>query len=151
MSGLQVVPTVSPFSTGMDMTGRSLEDGFPKIDPEFKPFGSRVVVQLRKVMSRTRGGIILSADTKDTEAWNEQVGMLVAVGPLAFKNRATQADWPEGIWAKPGDFVKVPRYGGERWSVPGPDGEPVAVLVINDADLIGLHTGDPMKVKAYIA
>ena len=37
----------------------------------------------------SKGGIALIAESTDTEAWNMQVGKLVAIGPVAFKNRKT--------------------------------------------------------------
>ena len=147
----QILPTVTPYSTGIDVSDRELSELFPAVDPEFRPFGTRVVVQLRRTVSKTRSGIILSAGTKDTEAWNIQVGRIVSVGPLAFKKRDTAEPWPEGIWANVGDFVKVPRWGGDRWSIQLEDGgEPVAIVLVNDSDLIGAYTGNPLKIKAYL-
>jgi co-chaperonin GroES (HSP10) len=145
-------PTVSPYSTGMDVSGQTLEDLFPPVDPEFRPFGSRVLVQLRRIVAKTKSGIILAQNTKDTEAWNIQVARIIACGPLAFKRRDTAEAWPEGVWAKVGDFVKVPRWGGDRWSINMEDGgEPVSIVLCNDSDLIGAYTGDPLKIKAYLA
>jgi co-chaperonin GroES (HSP10) len=144
-------PTVSPYSTGMDVAGYSVDELFPEVDPEFRPFGTRVLVVLRRVIDKTKSGIVLVQDTKDTEAWNIQVGKLLQCGPLAFKRRDSGEPWPEGVWAQPGDFVMVPRYGGERRSVPAKDGKDVVVLLLNDTDLMGAYTGDPRKVKAYIA
>lgn len=147
-----VAPTVAPYATGLDTAGRTLGELFPTVDPEFEVFGHRVLVQLRRTISKSAGGIILSRDTKDTEAWNIQVARLIAVGPLAFKNRATGESWPEGAWAKVGDFIKVPRWGGDRNSVPmGDGGDPVVVVTLADSDLIGRYTGNPLAIKAYIA
>lgn len=148
---MQVAPTVSPYSTGFDVTGHSVADLFPEVDPEFIPFGTRVLVQMRRVISETKSGIVLVQDTKDTEAWNIQVGRLVSCGNLAFRRRDTADPWPEGVWAQPGDFVMVPRWGGERRSIPAKDGKEVVVVLFNDSDLLGKFTGDPLKVKAYIA
>lgn len=151
MSGLSVVPTVNPYSTGIDVANRALEELFPEVDPGFRPFGVRVMVQLRRVMQKTKSGIILPQDTKDTEAWNIQVGKVLLCGPLAFKRRDSAEAWPEGIWAQPGDYVMVPRYGGNRRSIPAPDGgEAVVLLILNDTDLIGAFTGDPRNVQTYI-
>lgn len=145
------LPTVSPYSTGLDVSGHSMQDLFPAIDPEFRPFGTRVLIQLRRTIATTKSGIILSTGTKETEAWNVQVGRIISVGPLAFKRRDTAEDWPEGVWAAVGDFVKVPRWGGDRWSIAQADGgEPVAIVLCNDSDLIGAYTGDPLKIKAYL-
>lgn len=145
------LPGVNPHSTGLELEG-TLEEFFPvDVDPGFTPFGTRVVVQLRGVKNVTRGGIILAKDTKETEAWNTQVAKLIKVGPLAFKKRDSAEPWPEGIWAAPGDFVRVPRWGGDRWSVKAGDGATdVVFLVLNDHELIGRVDGDPLKVRAYM-
>jgi len=129
-----------------------LDEAFPEADPGVKPFGSRVLVQVRSAKAKTKGGIILPTETKDTEQWNTQVAKIVATGPLAFKNRNTQDTWPEGEWAKPGDFVRVPKDGGDKWTVKyGPETDQEALFVIfNDLDLIGVITGDPLSVKAFV-
>lgn len=149
---MEVAATVNAFSTGLDVRHGDLSELFPKVDPEFEPFGHRVLVQLRRTINKTKSGILLVEDTKQTEAWNIQVARLISVGPLAFKNRQTAQPWPEGEWAKIGDFIKVPRYGGDRWSLDMKDGgDPVVIVMFGDSDLLGRYTGDPLKIKAYLA
>ena len=128
----------------------SIDEAFPSVDPGVVPFGSRVVVQIRAPKKKTAGGIILTQDTKDTEMWNTQVAKVVAVGALAFKNRNTQEPWPEGSWCQPGDFVRVPKYGGDRFSVTDQDGIEVIFILFRDTDLVAKVTGDPLAVKAFI-
>ncbi len=143
--------TVSPYATGTDASMHEMSEVFPQVDPQFLPFGNKVLVQLRRVVTKSKGGILLTTGTTDTEAWNMQVGKLIAIGPLAFKRRDTAEPWPEGMWAKLGDFVRVPRWGGDRLSVNLSDGGlPVVVLVMNDSDLLGAYTGDPRDVRAFI-
>lgn len=129
----------------------SNEEAFPTCDPGVLPFGSRVLVQIRSSKSVTKGGIILLAETKDTEVWNTQVAKVVALGPLAFHNRTTLTPWPEGGWCDVGDFVRVARYGGDRWTAKNADGEGESLFVLfNDLDLIGKVTGDPLTMKAFV-
>jgi co-chaperonin GroES (HSP10) len=134
----------------------ALAEAFPAAEPGVQPFGSRVLVQIRTPKSKTAGGIILHNESKDTEKWNTQVAKVVAVGPLAFKNRTTQENWPEGCWCYDGDFVRVPKYGGDRWEVPlgtrGTDGgvQTAMFVIFNDLDLIGRVTADPLSIKAFI-
>lgn len=128
-----------------------LAEAFPEVEPGVQPFGSRVLVQIRTPKKKTAGGIILMAETTDTDKWNTQAALVIATGPLAFHNRNTQEVWPEGAWCGPGDFVRVPKYGGDRWEVDVPDVEEKAMFVIfNDLDLIGKITEDPRKMKAFI-
>lgn len=146
-----VIPTVNPYSTGLDVSGRSFDELFPEVDPQFRPFGSKILVQLRRVILESKGGIALLEETGDTEAWNMQVGKIIAMGPLAFKNRKTFEPWPEGSWAEVGEFVRFPRWGGDRISIDlDKKGKPVVVLILNDHDLLGAYTGDPRDVKAYL-
>lgn len=127
----------------------SIDDAFPAVEPGVEPFGSRVVVQIRSAKTTTAGGIILPEDTQETERWNTQAAKVVAVGSLAFHNRNTMEPWPEGSWCQVGDFVRAPKYGGDRWSVEV-DGKEVLFVMFNDLDLLGRITGDPLSMKAYI-
>lgn len=130
---------------------QTLEEAFPDVEAGLKPFGSRVLVQLRQPRKKSKGGIIFHQDTQDTEKWNTTVGRVVALGPAAFRNRDTLELWPEGVWAKPGDFLWVPKYGGQRHEpkIPGTN-ERAHFIVLNDLDLIGEHTVDPREVMAFL-
>lgn len=143
---------VSPYSTGFDMSHQRLEDAFPEVDPQFEPFGSKILIQVRRVLTTTKSGIYLGEADKTTEAWNTVIGKLIAVGPLAFKNRQTALPWPEGMWAKIGDFVRFPRHIGDRLSVKMDDGrgDPVVILLMDDHQLSGRYTCDPLTVRAFI-
>lgn len=127
-----------------------LDEAFPPCDAGVKPFGSRVLCQIRTPKTKTKGGIILTSDVRETEHYNTQVAKVVDMGSLAFKNRNTMESWPEGSWCEVGDFVRVPRYGGDRWSVKTEDGEEAIVVIFNDLDLVGKVTGDPLAVKAFL-
>lgn len=127
----------------------ALENAFPVGDPGIKPLGSRVLVQVRSPEARSKGGIILSVNDQDTQMWNTQVAKVLAVGSLAFKNRNTMEPWPEGAWCKEGDFVRAPKYGGDRWTTELPDGQKCYYMLINDMDVLGVVTTDPLSIKAF--
>lgn len=133
----------------LSMSYDSLEDAFPEVDPGIIPFGSRVMVQVRRAKSQTSGGIYIPEEARKTEASNTQVSKVALVGPLAFKNRNTMDMWPEGAWCNPGDFVRTPKYGGDRWTVKHGD-EEIEFVIFNDLDIIGKVTGDPTKIRAFI-
>lgn len=138
-------------SNVIEFSDNEMAQAFPGVDPGIEPFGSRVLVQIRTPKSRSKGGIILHNETRETEKWNTQVGKVISVGPLAFKNRNTQETWPEGEWCAPGEFVRVPKYGGDRWEVPtGVEGEPAMFVIFNDLDIIGRITIDPLAIKAFL-
>lgn len=128
----------------------SLAESFPEVDPGIKPLGYRILVQIRTPKRKSNGGIVLTTDTKDTEKWNQQVGKIIALGPVAFCSRTSLEPWPEGDWCKPGDYVRVPKYGGDRWEVPYGDGENAMFVIVNDLDIIGLVTGDPLAIRAFL-
>lgn len=123
---------------------------FPDVPAGQSPFGGRVIVQLRRIKKKA-GMIIIVDETKESEKWNNMIGKVVAIGPLAFKNRDTMQPWPEGSWAQVGDFVRVPKWGGDRWERPVPDDEdPVLFMTINDHELIAKVTDNPLSFKAFI-
>lgn len=132
------------------MSEDALKEAFPWADPGIKPFGSRVLVQIRTPKAKTASGIIIDTGSRDTEKWNTQVAKVISVGPLAFKNRNTMAPWPEGSWCAEGDYVRVAKYGGDRWEVETPSGEKAMYVIFNDLDIIGRVTGDPLAIRAFI-
>lgn len=136
------------FAFNQVQCGHSLEEAFPEIDPGVEPLGQRVLVQLRKPMTKTRGNIILPEVVQDTETWNTQVALVRAVGPVAFHNRNTLEPWKEGDWVKPGDYVRVPKYGGDRWTVTD-GGVEIVFILFDDLNLLG-RVSDPLAMKAFI-
>ena len=101
----------------------TLEDAFPAVNPGVQPLGTRVLVQLRTVRTKTASGIVLVDDTKQFNKVTTQLGKVVNIGPIAFRNRENGQLWPEGVWARPGDFIRLPKYGGDRFErkIPGTD------------------------------
>jgi co-chaperonin GroES (HSP10) len=135
----------------VNLEGDSLDDAFPSVEPGVVPLGARVLVQIKTVKRVSAGGILLVEESKETEKWNTQVAKVVALGPLAFCNRETSQPWPEGMWATQGDFVRVPRWGGDRFEIQVPGQKDPALFVIyNDHELIAKITSDPLKFKNYI-
>ena len=132
-----------------------LDWAFPVVDPGAKPLGGRILVQLRRTKKKTTGaGIILVEETKETEKWNNMVAKVLMIGPLAFKNRDTMQPWPEGTWCEVGDYIRVPKWGGDRWEVKVPNEDdledPALFMVLNDHEVIAKLTGDPLAMKAFI-
>lgn len=138
-------------SDSIDSNHQKLEDAFPSVDPSCVPLGARVMVQIRRTASKTQSGIVLVEETKETVKWNGQVARVHALGPIAFRNRTDGTEWPEGTWAKVGDFVRVPRWGGDRIEVKVKDSsDPVVFVCFNDHELISRVTGDPLAMRTYI-
>jgi len=132
-----------------------LREAFPAVDPGAIPLGARVLVQLRRTKKTvTSAGIILVSETKETEKWQNMVAKVISLGPLAFKKRDTMESWVEGTWCEVGDFIRVPKWGGDRWEVPVPsetrDDDPALFMVLNDHEVIAKLTGDPLAMKAFL-
>ena len=140
--GFKIIPQAN-------FTPDEMNEAFPDIEPGFEPFGSRIIVQLRSPRNKSKGGILLVDDSKETEMWNTQIGKVRAIGSLAFHDRTTLKPWPEGAWCDVGDFVRVPKYNQDRWFVEHEDKQ-VLFMLVNDLDLLAKKLGNPLEVKAYI-
>lgn len=128
----------------------TLEEAFPRITPPIMPCGDKLTVQIRTPKNKSKGGIIFTEQTRETELWNEQTARVVAIGPLCFCNRNTLEPWKEGSWCKIGDFVRIPLYGGDRLAVPIPGSEELALFVtIRDTEIIAKIVGNPLDIRAY--
>ena len=144
-----------PYITGTERVSEPTELAwaFPDVSPGSAPLGGRILVQLRRTKKKS-GRIILVDETREAEKWNGQVAKVIALGPLAFKHRDTMAPWPEGSWIELGDYIRVPKWGGDRWERPGPDSEenedPVLFMVLNDHEVISKVTCDPLSFKAFV-
>ena len=128
---------------------------FPSVEPGAKPLGGRILVQLRRTKKKaTSAGIILVEETKEAEKWQNMVARVIEIGPLAFKHRDTMQPWPEGSWCVPGDYIRVPKWGGDRWEVrvPGEDDleDPALFMILNDHEVIAKVTGNPLDMRAFV-
>lgn len=137
------------------LDGADIAWAFPSVEPGAKPLGGRILVQLRRTKKKTTaGGIILVEETKEAEKWNNMVAKVVEVGPLAFKNRDTMQSWPEGSWVVAGDYIRVPKWGGDRWEVKveGEDQFEDAALfmILNDHEIIAKVTCSPLEMRSFI-
>ena len=92
--------------------------------------------------------------SKETEKWQNMVAKVLAIGPIAFKHRDTMQPWPEGTWCEVGDYIRVPKWGGDRWEVAVPNEDPLEdkalFMVLNDHEVIAKLTGDPLAMKAFL-
>lgn len=83
---------------------------FPPVEPNIAPLGSRILVQYMLPILRSQSGVMVSDETRAIDHDRMQVAKVLAVGPLAFRNRTTNELWPEGAWCKVGDFIRAPIY-----------------------------------------
>jgi co-chaperonin GroES (HSP10) len=132
---------------------RSEAECFPNIDPGVEILGDRVLVQLRREKTTSKGGIILVDETKQTLRYNETVAKVVSIGPLAYKSPEDLTPWPEGPWCQVGDLVRTIKYGGDRFVVqPDDDGAPVVFITLQAREVISRikDFAAAQRMKAFV-
>ena len=125
-------------------------EAFPDVAVPYKCFGYNVLVQLRQPVMKTAGGIIKPGDVEDTERYRTQAALVRALGVAAYTHRDTGKPWVEGAWVKPGDFVRAPMFGGDRFDIEtkvGGEKIKTTFVFIKDSDLIALVTGNPLNIQ----
>jgi len=137
--------------TSVAVDSADLLEAFPVVDPGAIPLGARILVQMRLPKKKmTASGIILAEETRDTEKAQNPIGKVIAIGPLAFKKRDTMESWPEGSWCSVGDFVRVPRWTGDRWEIKIDADTTVEFMLMNDHEVIAKLTSSPLEMKAFV-
>jgi co-chaperonin GroES (HSP10) len=132
---------------------RSEEECFPHIDTGIEVAGDRVLVQLRREKSTSKGGIILVDETRQTLRFNETVAKVIQIGPLAYKSPEDLSPWPEGNWCNVGDLVRTIKYGGDRFVVqPDDEGSPVVFITLQAREVISRikNFEYAQKMKAFV-
>ena len=132
---------------------RSELECFPIVDPGIEVLGDRVLVQLRREKTTSKGGIILVDETTQTIKFNETVAKVVQIGPLAYKNLDDLSPWVEGPWCKVGDLVRTIKYGGDRYVYDaGDDGAPVVFITLQAREIISRVKSfeHAQKMKAFV-
>ena len=92
------------------------------------PTGWRLLILPYRGKGKTESGIYLPDKIVEENAVSTQVGYVLKVGELAYKD-ATK--FPEGSWCVKGDWVMFARYAGSRFRIDG--GE---VRILNDDEVL---------------
>lgn len=126
-------------------------EAFPDVTPPYRCFGYNVLVQLRMPRMKTVSGrIILPDGVEDNERYRTQAALVRALGPAAYRNRDTGVEWVEKAWVTPGDFVRAPMFGGDRFNIDiktDAGTSTVTFAFVKDSDLIALVTGNPLNIQ----
>lgn len=133
---------------------QSLEDAFPDVHPGEVPFGSLVLIQMKRAASKTKGGVILSGNDQQTEYDNTKVAKVISLGTLCFKNRETGETWPEGPWFKIGDYVRLSQHNCTTWTVGMPGTRGIGIeerIVFGYIDELHVRSlvQDPLATAAF--
>jgi co-chaperonin GroES (HSP10) len=92
------------------------------------PTGWRILVLPYRGKGNTDGGIYLPDAVVQEQTVSTQVGYVLKVGELAYKDAEK---FPMGPWCDQGDWVMFARYSGSRFKIDG--GE---VRILNDDEVL---------------
>ena len=92
------------------------------------PTGWRLLILPYRGKGKTDGGIYLPDKVVEEQTVSTQVGYVLKVGPLAYKDTEK---FPSGPWCKQSDWVMFARYAGSRFRIAG--GE---VRILNDDEIL---------------
>ena len=104
-----------------------------------KPTGWRILILPYTLPESTKGGVILSDETRTREQLATNIGYVVSLGPDAY---ADTNKFPDGAWCKKGDWVMFGRYAGSRFKIDG--AEP---RLLNDDEILAV-IDDPRDILA---
>ena len=93
------------------------------------PTGWRLLVMPFRVKEETKGGIIIAQETLDRARTAVQVGYVLKMGDLCYKD---EDKFQTGPWCKEKDWVIFARYAGSRMEIDG--GE---IRMLNDDEVLG--------------
>ena len=92
------------------------------------PTGWRLLILPYRGKGKTDGGIYLPDAVVHEQTVSTQVGYVLKVGPLAYKDAEK---FPSGPWCEQGNWVMFARYAGSRFKIDG--GE---VRILNDDEIL---------------
>jgi co-chaperonin GroES (HSP10) len=92
------------------------------------PTGWRLLILPYRGKGKTDGGIYLPDVVVQEQTVSTQVGYVLKVGPLAYKDTEK---FPSGPWCEQGNWVMFARYAGSRFRIDG--GE---VRILNDDEIL---------------
>ena len=93
------------------------------------PTGWRLLVMPFAVKEKTEGGIIIAQETLDRARVATQVGYVLKMGDLCYKDKEK---YPTGPWCEEKQWVIFARYAGSRMEIDG--GE---IRLLNDDEVLG--------------
>tara|TARA_R110002020_G_scaffold340908_1_gene555664 strand:- start:1541 stop:1930 length:390 start_codon:yes stop_codon:yes gene_type:complete len=101
------------------------------------PTGYKILIAMPEPDEKTEGGIIKSANTLELEEVGSVVGMVIKLGPDAYKDAKR---FSSGPYCKAGDFILMRSYSGTRFLVRGKE-----FRLIND-DSVEAVVEDPRGI-----
>ena len=117
-----------------DSIGASLLEKMPT------PTGWRLLILPYRGKGKTEGGVYLPQAAVSQQEVSTQVGYVLKVGELAYKDTEK---FPNGPWCEQGDWVMFARYAGSRFAIDGGN-----VSILNDDEILA-RISEPSDVLHY--
>jgi len=131
------IPTVDEYlaATGKRVRTR-IRPELPDIDMASVPeaFGWRIFVMPPKPPEATEGGIILADKSQEALSAMRSIGVVVAIGPLAFSEQRGYKDYKP---VEVGDWVHFNENAGASSYMADKEGRMVMLKILNEVDLNG--------------
>ena len=125
-------------SSAVDIKPAYINQNYLVLDPKLlnksllermpKPTGWRLLVLPYKGKGKTEGGVLLPDKVIEENQVSTQVGYVLKMGPLAYKDKTK---FETGPWCQEKDWVIFARYSGSRFKIDG--GE---VKILNDDEIL---------------
>tara|TARA_R110002110_G_scaffold335381_1_gene546079 strand:+ start:394 stop:744 length:351 start_codon:yes stop_codon:yes gene_type:complete len=107
------------------------------------PCGWKILIRKDKPKEKTAGGIILADQSIEAESYMNICAQVVKIGYLCWHDRETGVPWKGPKWAKPGDWVIVPKFTQFKMDIDDKE-----YRFINDDEIIAV-VEDPTVIKVY--
>lgn len=154
-----------------ELTDKQKEEiawAFPShVNPGIYPTGDFLLIQYQRAADKV-GAVYLPQQGKEILKANIVVARVLALGPLAYRNKVPNLDkngeilrnpdgsavfeeWPEGAHVRPGQFVRALKMAPDRWGVADPldKHNMVGFGICRESDVIGVVIGNPMSVNKF--
>nr|ASN63206.1 co-chaperonin GroES [uncultured virus] len=95
-----------------------------------KPTGWRLLIMPHSGIKKTKGGVHLTDKAQEEIQLTTNVGLVLKVGPDAYKDSNR---FPDGPWCKEKDWVLFAKYAGSRIKIEG--GE---LRLLNDDEVLAV-------------
>ena len=118
------------------------------VDVDFSPRGWFGLVQRYIGVGRTAGGVILPQMAKDNRKFLSQVGKVIDLGPLCYRDPAKFGSELKP-WCKVGDYVVFGKYAGTKVTMKGEkSGNKIEFRLVEDDVILGVIS-DPEAIAHY--
>ena len=120
----------------MDAPERVVDDNVLEKLPE--PTGYHLLIAMPAIEEKTDGGVLLPDSLKSAEQTASIIGLVMKLGPDAYKDTAK---FPNGPWCKEDDYIMFRSYSGTRFKIGRQE-----FRLIND-DTVEATVPDPRAYK----